>query len=241
MATRSRADAHCATMDALADRLCAADANAVSTLLAFRLPDLADLAWQYGKRAARQLERRAVRAFGRACATLLRGSDLIAHDAGSDRFIAALIAPPRSGSVQRLPAGRCALERIAGEMHSRLGVRVEAGWTPVAALPNRAALDGAVERALERGLRERERYEFFAAVGHELRTPLSAIRGYIETVLDERPDDATAQRFLEVARREAMRMGRLLEGMFEFSLLDLSAGAGASCSASEQLEAACDA
>lgn len=218
-----------------------AGANGVSALLVLRLPALADLAWQHGKPAALQLERTAARIFRQACSTQLRGGDLIAHDPGSDRFLAALVAPPRKSTMPIVPAGRCALERIAGDMSGRLGLPIESGWTPVAAVPNRAALDAAIERALERGQRERERYEFFAAVGHELRTPLSAIRGYLETVLDDRPDDATAQRFLEIARRETMRMGRLLEGMFEFSLLDLSAGAGASCSAGDQIEAACDA
>jgi two-component system, OmpR family, phosphate regulon sensor histidine kinase PhoR len=61
-----------------------------------------------------------------------------------------------------------------------------------------------------------------ATIGHELRTPLTSIRGYIETLLEGDFDPRTARRFLETARREALRLGRLVDGMLEFSLLDLS-------------------
>jgi two-component system phosphate regulon sensor histidine kinase PhoR len=74
--------------------------------------------------------------------------------------------------------------------------------------------------------RRERRQSAIATVGHELRTPLTSIRGYIETVLDgDELDAATTRRFLETARREALRLGRLVDGMLEFSMLDLSAGA----------------
>jgi signal transduction histidine kinase len=82
-----------------------------------------------------------------------------------------------------------------------------------------------------------------ATVGHELRTPLTSIRGYIETLLDgDELDAATTRRFLETARREALRLGRLVEGMLEFSMLDLSAGASdACCDLAEHVRATIDA
>ncbi len=77
-----------------------------------------------------------------------------------------------------------------------------------------------------------------ATVGHELRTPLTSIRGYVETLLGSELDPSTARRFLETVRRETLRLGRLIDGMLEFSLLDLSAGAtNASCDAVEQISA----
>jgi two-component system phosphate regulon sensor histidine kinase PhoR len=109
-------------------------------------------------------------------------------------------------------------------MQSVDGLRVETGWTMLAGSGDDLRLAEAVESALERGARERERYAFFSTVGHELRTPLTSIRGYLETVLEEDLDPATARRFLEVARAEAMRLGRLLESMFDISMLDLRAG-----------------
>lgn len=77
-----------------------------------------------------------------------------------------------------------------------------------------------------------------ATIGHQLRTPLSSICGYIETLLEGEFDPTTARRFLETARREALRLGRLVEGMLEFSLLDLSAGDHrATCDVIEQIRA----
>jgi len=64
----------------------------------------------------------------------------------------------------------------------------------------------------------------FDRIGHELRTPLTSIRGYLETLLDEDLDPTVARRFLEVARNEAMRLGRLVDGMFDISVLDLRSG-----------------
>jgi len=79
---------------------------------------------------------------------------------------------------------------------------------------NSCADDALRERRVPRAL--------LATIGHELRTPLTSIRGYIETLLEGEFDPVTARRFLETARREALRLGRLVDGMLEFSLLDLS-------------------
>ncbi|GAC1498434.1 MAG: hypothetical protein NVS2B8_07850 [Vulcanimicrobiaceae bacterium] len=79
-------------------------------------------------------------------------------------------------------------------------------------------------------------------IGHELRTPLTSIRGYLETLIDEDLDPATTRRFLEVARTEAMRMGRLVDGMFDVSMLDMRAGAqhGETCALAPSIAAAID-
>lgn len=82
-----------------------------------------------------------------------------------------------------------------------------------------------------------------ATLGHELRTPLTSIRGYIETLLDGGELDAlTTRRFLETARRETLRLGRLVEGMLKFSMLDLSAsGKETCCDLAEQVRTTVDA
>ncbi len=166
----------------------------------------------------------------------------MAHEAGSDIFLVAMTAPARAGSVHSSPDCRAVMERIALALRLGVELRTETGWTVLREIDGPAALDAGVEGALERGARERERYEFFAAVGHELRTPLTSIRGYLETLLETPVDEQTARRFLETARREALRMGRLIEGMFEFSLLDLSGQSllGASCEVDAQIDQACE-
>lgn len=206
-------------------------------LLVLRLPEFERIAWREGKRAARRLERLTVSAFLDSARSALRTGDGAAHDAGSDVFAIVMTAPSREARAPSAVDIRAVLERVAAAITLRSQLRVLTGWTMLSRLDPHGGLDEAIETALERGARERERYEFFSAIGHELRTPLTSIRGYLETLLDEETDATTARRFLEIARREALRMGRLLEGMFEFSLLDLSgeALANRSCELQSQL------
>lgn len=64
---------------------------------------------------------------------------------------------------------------------------------------------------------ETVRRDFVANVSHELKTPLTSISGYAETLVAEQPDNETTRRFLRVIRDNAHRMQRLVD-----SLLDLS-------------------
>jgi signal transduction histidine kinase len=204
------------------DRRLAAVSSGGVPLLAFRLPALERTAWRRGLRAARAVERRAGRAFAAAAARVLRAGDLMAHERGSDAFVAALVAPTRDGHRAPAPIDvRSALARIAASLQSRTRLDVDAGWTHYD-VRGGGGIEAAVERALVRGAQERERYAFFSAVGHELRTPLASIRGYLETLLGDDADAATRRRFVQIAHGEALRLTRLLEGMFEISLLDLS-------------------
>ncbi|MGP8099464.1 MAG: sensor histidine kinase [Candidatus Cybelea sp.] len=78
-------------------------------------------------------------------------------------------------------------------------------------------------------------------VGHELRTPLTSICGYIETVLDGEIDPQMSRRFLETARLEALRLGRLIDVMLRVSMLDLAPPAlSGECDVVEQIRATID-
>jgi signal transduction histidine kinase len=200
----------------------ALERGAVVPLLALRLPEFAQVAWRDGKRSARLVERRTTAAFRAAACRIVRDGDALAHASGSDCFAIAMLAPARAGRPPGVADLRCALERIAAEMSLSTGRRIETGWWPIRQSGELEDFAQTFETALERGRRERERAEMLATVGHELRTPLTSIRGYLETLLDEEPDPPTSRRFLETARREAVRLGRLVDGMLEFSLLDLS-------------------
>jgi signal transduction histidine kinase len=202
-------------------------------LLVFRAVDFAEVAWRRGRRAALRAERRCASAFARAAQHVLRASDVLGHDACSAVFVAALTTPGRGASAAALPADcRAALGRIASAMELATGLRLETGWTVEANLDIEARLAPAIEAAFERGAKERERYAFFSLIGHELRTPLTSIRGYLEALLEDDVDPATARTFLEVAQTEALRLGRFIEGLFELSLID----AGLNCA-----EQTCDA
>ena len=208
---------------AFRDRLREAlDAQATTIpLLVLRLPEFAELAWQDGRRAAQRLERTTVHAFAAAADRVMRSGDILGHEDGSDWFAVAMLSPTRAGAAFAAIDARAALERIAATMTFETGLRMETGWWPIESITELDAFDATRAAALERGARERERYEFLATVGHELRTPLTSIRGYIETLLDGDVDAATSRRFLEIARREALRLARLVDGMLDFSMLDL--------------------
>jgi len=60
---------------------------------------------------------------------------------------------------------------------------------------------------------EKTRRDFIANVSHELRTPLTSIQGYAETVLDNEPITDSVREFLEIIRKNAMRMARLTEDL----------------------------
>jgi two-component system phosphate regulon sensor histidine kinase PhoR len=64
--------------------------------------------------------------------------------------------------------------------------------------------------------------DFVANAGHELRTPLSSIIGYVETLSDagDKVDGALTQRFLGTVLREARRMQTLLTDLMSLSQLE---------------------
>lgn len=68
---------------------------------------------------------------------------------------------------------------------------------------------------------ERVRTEFVGNVSHELKTPLTSINGYVETLLDMELDDPSViQRFLRVINKESKRLSRLIEDLLDFSKLE---------------------
>ncbi|MCB9564719.1 MAG: HAMP domain-containing protein [Kofleriaceae bacterium] len=70
-------------------------------------------------------------------------------------------------------------------------------------------------RALE-GVRR----DFLASAAHELRTPVTAISGYAETLLGGGVDDASAQEFLATIHRNAGRIARLVDDLLTLERLE---------------------
>jgi two-component system phosphate regulon sensor histidine kinase PhoR len=90
------------------------------------------------------------------------------------------------------------------------------------------ALDGAAAiltlhdvTALKRS--EQMRADFIANAGHELKTPLATLIGFIETLLGPAREDAAArQRFLGIMREQAQRMARLVDDLLSLSRIELN-------------------
>ncbi|MBI5622505.1 MAG: PAS domain-containing protein [Elusimicrobia bacterium] len=71
-----------------------------------------------------------------------------------------------------------------------------------------------------RGL-ERARREFVANVSHELKTPLTTIRGFAETLLSGGMDDpAHRVEFLETIEKDAERLSALVDDLLELSAIE---------------------
>ncbi|HEV2336411.1 MAG TPA: ATP-binding protein [Stellaceae bacterium] len=90
------------------------------------------------------------------------------------------------------------------------------------------ALDGAAAiltlhdvTALKRS--EQMRADFIANAGHELKTPLATLIGFIETLLGPAHEDVAArERFLGIMREQAQRMARLVDDLLSLSRIELN-------------------
>ncbi len=88
-------------------------------------------------------------------------------------------------------------------------------------LKNSLVLVLLMDMTLQRNL-EKVRRDFVANVSHELRSPLTSLAGFIETILDnEIQDHETLVRFLKIMDEEAKRMARLIDDLLSLSRVEV--------------------
>jgi two-component system sensor histidine kinase ChvG len=112
---------------------------------------------------------------------------------------------------------------------TRMAQRIGAGEYDVPA--PRAANDeiGVLANALAHAATElrqtdAHRREFLANVAHEIRTPVTSIRGYAE-ILSKSPAPAeTSKEFLTTIHRNALRIGQLVEDLLELEAIEAGKG-----------------
>src|SRR5439155_19956967 len=70
---------------------------------------------------------------------------------------------------------------------------------------------------------EQMRADFVANAGHELKTPLASLIGFIETLRGPAREDAAArERFLDIMDAQARRMARLVDDLLSLSHIELN-------------------
>lgn len=68
---------------------------------------------------------------------------------------------------------------------------------------------------------ERYRKEFVSNISHELRTPITAIQGYLETMADGKVDDeATREKFMGIVTKQANRLNHIVEDLLKLSQIE---------------------
>lgn len=77
------------------------------------------------------------------------------------------------------------------------------------------------DRSRERAL-ERMRADFVANASHELRSPLSSVIGFIETLRGPAANDTVAQaKFLKIMAEQAWRMNRLIDDLLSLAQIEI--------------------
>ena len=126
------------------------------------------------------------------------------------------LGPVLADVVHRTRTGAQAVDGV--EVSTPDGGAIAVASVPLPEPPGTVVLtlrDVTSERALER-----TRRDLVANVSHELKTPVAAIRGFLELMEDERMDPAARREFLGLMDAEAARLQRLVDEQLQLARLD---------------------
>lgn len=166
---------------------------------------------------------------------LLDGQDRIElANAACARIFGQPIDGTHIASLIRAPGALGALREARHDHGAKEAEFTMAGPPELSALfhvapldPDQPGQDGEMiimvrDRTEQRKL-ERMRTDFIANAGHELRTPLASILGFIETLQGHAKDDPDArERFLQIMQAQTERMLRLVKDLVSLSALELN-------------------
>jgi signal transduction histidine kinase len=131
---------------------------------------------------------------------------------------------------QQLPEGplAAAFHHVMGESREQTialtasnGRTLQAHISPTAVEGSTIGAVGVVQDVTELHRVERMRRQFVADASHQLRSPLTAMQGHAEALLDEvASDEATRRRYLAAIVRDSRRLNRLIEQLLDLSQLE---------------------
>ena len=134
-------------------------------------------------------------------------------------LVAAIVFEP---ARRRLKALERATERLgAGDLAARASERGGDEIARVAGAFNRMASELAKRDEALR-MSDRLRRQMLADISHELKTPLTTMRGYVETLRMEAvsTDPAARQRYLATIERETLRLDRIVKDLLDLARLE---------------------
>jgi two-component system, OmpR family, sensor kinase len=126
---------------------------------------------------------------------------------------------------RRLEALEAAARRLgSGELTARAPESVGEGGDEIAQLSVSFNHMAAELAARDESLRaaDRQRRQMLADVSHELKTPLTAMRGFVETLrmADLDLDARTRERYFETLERETQRLDRIVQDLLDLTRLE---------------------
>ncbi|RPJ62492.1 MAG: PAS domain S-box protein [Acidobacteria bacterium] len=115
--------------------------------------------------------------------------------------------------------------RLAGEVETRVGEKILlARFSPIEATEGGSSGVVMVIHDITKLRRlESVRKDFISNVSHELKTPLTSIEGYSETLLDDGTLSSTHRSFLEKIHRNARLLSEVLDALFSLTELEKNA------------------
>ncbi|MEZ4523416.1 MAG: HAMP domain-containing sensor histidine kinase [Thermomicrobiales bacterium] len=132
--------------------------------------------------------------------------------------IGSLIAGRMTNAVRQLAEG--AQKVSTGDLRTRVDIMTNDELADLAYSFNAMVANVSESEALLRKAEESRR-DLIAAVSHDLRTPLTAIRAMLEALSDGVVDDPdTVHRYHETMRAQVSHLARLIDDLFELSQLD---------------------
>ena len=160
--------------------------------------------------------------FDRVCVANRAARELLDGEPEGRNYVTVIRQPAALDGIQNALSHR----RQSEARFIRAGISSETTYRMVASplLRDGVGFDGAVvsfEDVSHVEEAEQMRRDFVANVSHELRSPLTALTGFIETLRGAARDDPAARdRFLGIMEREAGRMNRLVSDLLSLSKVE---------------------